>query len=484
MDIISAIMLVLGGIGIIFGFLYGLKRGFTKALVRLLLIVVCAVVAFVQREQITEIVLNTPISEGKSIVQLLTEGMSSGEANMEGLANVITSVITMVLQIFVFILSFIILRIVTMIIYWIAAAIIKSVNKNKISKTISTDVESLANGRKLNKKQKEWISIIKENQNRLKTEEKLEKREVRRINNTIYKYEKKLTKKTLKRDRKPWLGGLVGLVQGALVAICVVSPLSGLVSDVGSLVESVSTIELDGSKILDDQTNAQIKELGLYDYPESTVAKVYDTVGGWLYKEISTVEGVDGNDTNIQAQIGAVQAGAQMVESVTKLTEVNFEEGLTENTVNTIVDIFNELDAIKAEMSPESVAALDSLIQEAITPMLGEMAEELPIDLSTISFAEVDFATEGQVVESFYDIYNTIESGEEIDDDQLLEDVVTTLSDSTLILPLVSQIVEELPAEEKPNFSESEKEQISDIIDNLENQENAEALKKLFGITE
>ena len=224
--------------------------------------------------------------------------------------------------------------------------------------------------------------------------------------------------------------------------------------------------------------------MGLYDYPESTVAKVYDTVGGWLYKEISTVEGVDGNDTNIQAQIGAVQAGAQMVESVTKLTEVNFEEGLTENTVNTIVDIFNELDTIKQDMSPESVAALDSLIQEAITPMLGEMAEELPIDLSKISFAEVDFATEGEVVESFYEIYNTIESGEEIDDDQLLEDVVTTLSDSTLILPLVSQMVEELPEEDKPNFSESEKEQISEIIDNLENQENVEELKKLFGITE
>ena len=53
MDIISIIMLVLGGIGIVFGFLYGLKRGFTKALVRLLLIVLCAVFAFVQREQIT-----------------------------------------------------------------------------------------------------------------------------------------------------------------------------------------------------------------------------------------------------------------------------------------------------------------------------------------------------------------------------------------------------------------------------------------------
>ena len=80
------------------------------------------------------------------------------------------------------------------------------------------------------------------------------------------------------------------------------------------------------------------------------MAEVYDTVGGWLYKEISTVEGVDGNDTNIQAQIGAVQAGAQMVESVTKLTEVNFEEGLTENTVNTIVDIYTPLIIIQIEI--------------------------------------------------------------------------------------------------------------------------------------
>lgn len=479
MDIISLVMLILGCIGIFFGFLYGKKRGLVKAIVRLVLVALSAVAAFVLREQITDIVLNTPIVEGQSIVQLLSEGLNSGGMNMEGLANIITSVITMILQIFVFIITFYVLRIATIVVYWIIAAIIKAVNKSKLRKIISTDVESLQQGRKLNKKQREWVSTIKTNQDRLKNEKELDRREVRKINNTIYKYEKKLVKKTLKRDRKKWLGGLVGIVQGALVAICVTAPLSGLVSDVSSLVKSVASIEIDGSALIDETTNAQLSELGLYTYSESTVAKVYDKAGGWLYKELSTVEGATGNNSNIQAQIGAIEAGAQMVGAVTQLTEINFEDGFTAETKDQLVAIFNDLDAIKDNMSPESIEALDALITEALTPMLGDMAEDLPIDLSTLSFAEVDFATEGEVISKFYDIYDTIESGAEVDDDELLEEVITTLADSTLILPVLSQMNE---GGEAMDFTESEKEQISEIIDNLENKENVDELKKLFGI--
>ena len=63
-----------------------------------------------------------------------------------------------------------------------------------------------------------------------------------------------------------------------------------------------------------------------------------------------------------------------------------------------------------------------------------------------------------------------------------MEEVVTTLSESTLILPIISQIVDELPEDEKPNLSEEEKATIEDIIDGLENQDNVEDLRKLFGL--
>ena len=63
-----------------------------------------------------------------------------------------------------------------------------------------------------------------------------------------------------------------------------------------------------------------------------------------------------------------------------------------------------------------------------------------------------------------------------------MEEVVTTLSESTLILPIISQIVDELPEDERPSLSEEEKATIEDIIDGLENQDNVEDLRKLFGL--
>ena len=106
MDIISLVMLILGAIGILGGFLFGRKRGLTKATVRLVLVGISALLAFLMRETITETVLNTPIEDGKSILELLTEGMISGDdaETMKGFVTIITNVFTMILQIFSFII--------------------------------------------------------------------------------------------------------------------------------------------------------------------------------------------------------------------------------------------------------------------------------------------------------------------------------------------------------------------------------------------
>lgn len=485
MDIISIIMLVLGLIGIIFGFLYGKKRGLCKATVRLVLIGVAALIAFLIRETVVDIVLNTPIEEGKTITDLLTESMASGEdaEKMEGLVNVITNIIKMVLQIFTFILTFIILRISTLILYWIIAAIITAVQRKKVRTEIDTDVEALEQNRKLSKKQRKLVELIKKDQEVLANPEDVSEKQIRKTKKHLAKLEKKLAKKTVKRDRKKWWGSLVGIVQGAIVVICIVAPLSGLVTNVGSLIKSVSQIKMEGEAIIDEETNSILEEYGVYAYPESSVAKVYDVAGGWLYRSISTVKNEDGTTSNIQSQIQAVDGGAQMVDAVTKITEINMEDGFTEEVKDEIVEIFGQLDEIKNGMSQESLVELDRLVKDALGPMLGEVAEELPFDINSISFAEVDFETEGEVVSSFYDLYERLEiNDEEMEEEELMEEVVTTLSESTLILPIISQIVDELPEDEKPNLSEEEKATIEDIIDGLENQDNVEDLRKLFGL--
>ena len=483
MDYISIAMLALGLVGIIFGFLFGRKRGFYKATVRLVMVAGAALIAFAVREQVTEAVLNTPVSEGKSILELLTEAIASGEsaAQMEGFVNIITNVLKMVLQIFAFILTFLSIRIASILIYWIIARCITSAQRRHLRRDVRDNAEAVEQERKLNKRQAKRLEAIKADQAVL-LEEGLDKKTNRKTKKHLKKVEKKFVKKQVKRDRKKWLGGLVGLVQGVLVVICVVGPLSGLVLNISSVVKSVANLEINGEKLLDAEATEMLDEIGITQYPDSKVAKVYEVAGGWLYRQLSTVENVDGTSSNIQSQIEAVEGGVKMVEAVSKLTELNFDNGLDANAKEDIVGIFDALDEIKNSMSEDSVQELDRLMKEALGPMLGELGDELPIDLNSISFAEVDFGTEGEVVESFFELYERVENDEEISEDELMEEVITTLSESTLILPVLSQVMDTLPEEDRPHLDEEEAAKVESILEGLENQENVDDIRKLLGL--
>ena len=439
MSIIDLGMLGIGAVIILSGFLYGFKRGFKKALLRLVILGVCVVLSFLYREKISDIALNTPISEGKSLLELLTESFSSGEnaEQMEGLLNVITNILKMVIQIFVFIICFYVLKTVSMILYWIFSGIITSREKRKVRN--SHQVEG------------------------------------NKIDETKVKYE-------VKKNRKKWFGSLVGIGQGILIIIFVVGPLNGLVVNISSLIKSLSEVEMEGTKIIDENTVGVLDNVGLFDYGNSSVSKVYTLLGDGVYKEVSKIEDENGNTVNIKSQIEAIDGGVKMVDVMSGLSNLDTSEGFTADTKDELVNIFNELDEIKENMSEEGVEQLDNLIKDVVSPMLGEAAEDLPINLDEISFAEVDFSNEAEVIDSFYGLMEKAEAGEELDTDEVLEEVITNLSDSNLILPILSQVVEGLPEEEQLNLSEEDKNKVEEIINRLDNKENADELKALFGI--
>ena len=439
MSIIDLGMLGIGAVIILSGFLYGFKRGFKKALLRLVILGVCVALSFLYREKISDIALNTPISEGKSLLELLTESFSSGEnaEQMEGLLNVITNILKMVIQIFVFIICFYVLKTVSMILYWIFSGIITSREKRKVRN--SHQVEG------------------------------------NKIDETKVKYE-------VKKNRKKWFGSLVGIGQGILIIIFVVGPLNGLVVNISSLIKSLSEVEMEGTKIIDENTVGVLDNVGLFDYGNSSVSKVYTLLGDGVYKEVSKIEDENGNTVNIKSQIEAIDGGVKMVDVMSGLSNLDTSEGFTADTKDELVNIFNELDEIKENMSEEGVEQLDNLIKDVVSPMLGEAAEDLPINLDEISFAEVDFSNEAEVIDSFYGLMEKAENGEELDTDEVLEEVITNLSDSNLILPILSQVVEGLPEEEQLNLSEEDKNKVEEIINRLDNKENADELKALFGI--
>lgn len=439
MSIIDLGMLGIGAVIILSGFLYGFKRGFKKALLRLVILGVCVALSFLYREKISDIALNTPISEGKSLLELLTESLSSGEnaEQMEGLLNVITNILKMVIQIFVFIICFYVLKTVSMIIYWIFSGIITSREKRKV-----------------------------------RNSHKVEGNE---IDETKVKYE-------VKKNRKKWFGSLVGIGQGILIIIFVVGPLNGLVVNISSLIKSLSEVEMEGTKIIDENTVGVLDNVGLFDYGNSSISKVYTLLGDGVYKEVSKIEDENGNTVNIKSQIEAIDGGVKMVDVMSSLSNLDTSEGFTADTKDELVNIFNELDEIKENMSEEGVEQLDNLIKDVVSPMLGEAAEDLPINLDEISFAEVDFSNEAEVIDSFYGLMEKAENGEELDTDEVLEEVITNLSDSNLILPILSQVVEGLPEEEQLNLSEEDKNKVEEIINGLDNKENVDELKALFGI--
>ena len=453
METISLIMLILGLIGILFGFLYGLRRGFSKSVVRLILILISLVIAFYSRTSYTETLIDNLLIDGKTIAELITESFSdigSPEAT-QSIVNIVLNIIKMTTQIFVFIITFFILRVFSMIIYWIITIIINSINKEKTIKVIKKDINSLNKG-----KHSKFVKEINEDY-ALLNDENLNEKQRNNITYRIAKNEKKLMKKVIKRNKKKWLGSLVGLVQGTIIVICVAGPLNGLITNVGGLIETLSTVEIDGSKILEEDMIEPFEELGIFTYKDSTISKVYTYASDGLYKEMSKITNEDGSAINIKSQIEAIDGGVKMVDAVSKLTNLDMENGLTENVKNELVEIFNDLDSIKNDMSQESIEQLDNLIKDAVTPMLDEYAQDLPIDLDKIDFTDVNFAKEGEVIDSLYDL---IESSTDLTEEEILEEAITNLSQSTLVLPIATQIIDNLAEEDKPTFTDEQKETI------------------------
>ena len=442
MSILNIVMIILGASCILSGFLYGLKRGLYKSIARLVIILLCVFLAFYLRANITDTVLSIEVNNGKTIIELITESVASGDnaEAMQGLVDVIVNIIKMLVQILVFVVAFGLLRIVSMIVYWIVAGIIGGAQKQRAKAEIENDTTE---------------------ENRYDS----------------YKDKKKLIKRKVKSNRKKWSGALVGIIQAVIIISCVVGPLNGLIKNGSSIVKTLSEIEIGETKIIEDDVNELLDDIGLFAYNDSTVCKVYSTTGDVVYNNVSKVIGPDGEVVNVASQIEAISGGLKMVGSVLDITNVDLSNGLTSESKEQLVDIFNNLESIKSEMSEESVEELNNLVKDTLAPMLGE-STDLPINLEDIDFNEVNFAKEGEVVSSLFDLMEKVENDEPINTEETLEEVITTLSESNLILPILSDMAKE----ESLNLSEEDKNKAKEIIDNLENQENVEELKALFGI--
>ena len=128
------------------GFLYGLWRGFSKSLTRLLIVIIVAVVSFFVVPSLTNTILFLDISSlglsiggitVKTIGELVTESLSSIEVVKELMnssptfTNFIQAIPAVIVNLVLFILFFFIAKMISMIFYWIISAIF--FNKKKMN---------------------------------------------------------------------------------------------------------------------------------------------------------------------------------------------------------------------------------------------------------------------------------------------------------------------------------------------------------------
>ncbi len=258
------------------------------------------------------------------------------------------------------------------------------------------------------------------------------------------------------------LGGLFGIVQGLVMAFAICVPLNGVLLEVNKL----SKIEIEGEQIF------SLNSIGFEDYENSVFNKLMVGVGGGFFKELSTLETEEGKTLTLSGQVDSVVTVVKIAEQVSKLPEVNFEEGLTTESVAGVTEILRALDDIKGESSEEVLDTIDDLIASAVDMFEGEV--QIDIDLSNLSVKDVDFESEALLVETIFDLAEN-ETLENVED---LDAVVEAFANSILVLPIVELALED----SELNLPEDVKLELETSIDKLEDPEKIQKLKELFNL--
>lgn len=394
----SLILIGITAYFLIFGALYGLKRGILGSAIRLFTVCVAFAVAWHARAKYVAAVLDIQI-EGQSVRSLIEEAT----AEMASIGTLLMPLVEILLGVILFIAVFLVLKLVTAIIYFIIGFFVPKSNR--------------------------------------------------------------------------WLGLAVGLVQGALIAFCICAPLNGVLLDVAK----VTQIQVNGEPILDAEARAEMKEAGLdfEEFKESGISKFYAKVGGEFYNVLAASKNADGNDVTLSGYVDAAVATTKFADELTSLSNINFEEGLTEANRETLKQTFENLDAIKGEMSAEAITTVNQMISSVVTEVGGDMPEEVKTILEDFDMSKVDFSTEGEVVLKLYDI---AEKSESEDAEINVTEVVNTLAESTVVLPIMESMVTAEQPLELPD--EETKAEVSTAIEDIAktNPEAAESLKKIFGL--
>lgn len=380
--LISIAIIAIAAVALIAGFFLGLKRGFDKSVLRLILVAASLIVAWLVREQAANAVMSIRVSSGKTIAELITEAFPPEYA---GFADIILPMVKMIACAVAFLACFIILQLLT----WIVGLIIGTF--------------------------------------------------FRKINARL-------------------LGGVIGVVQGALVALAIIIPLNGAVLSA----EKLTSLEINGERPMNVQEYVDFE-----GYKSSSVCKIITKIGSGIYSQLASVKTESGERKNIDDQIDALVAGVKIAEQAEKFSQIDTSNGLDGSNVAQIKGILSDIDEIKDQLTPEQKASLNEMLTAAAEAL------KLPAAVADIDVTEVNFTAEGEILDKAL----AYQDGE-ILDPAAAQELVDALAGSKFILPLAEGNM----SVDVPLVKQTE---ILNAVNNLGDdvpEETKTAIKKLFNI--
>lgn len=286
------------------------------------------------------------------------------------------------------------------------------------------------------------------------------------------------------KRRHSLVGGLFGLIQGAVVAFVICAPLTGLV---------VQTNQIAQIKIQDKYILAIPEEVGVAEYVNSEPAKIYTSFGGWFFDLLSSKTDENGKKISIDDTCDVVTTVAGIADtfsSISKdLSNITSENITVQEQVDTIKKVGDSLISIGNSVNSlngDSKAMVQDLIEgvkEMVADETGTIPPEVENALNSLDVNNLKLDSAGEAINGIASYIektsDEFENSEPVTQEEI-DKIVGGLADNAFIIDMV---VGENEVPEIVKIDDENKEKFQTAIDTSTlTEEDKETLRKLFGL--
>ena len=293
-------------------------------------------------------------------------------------------------------------------------------------------------------------------------------------------------------NKRALLGGVIGLLQGVLVAFVFCVPVTGIAGQLNTMVTAMSEVKVNGEALVPAEISSQIESIGLNDYQNSALGKFYIKTGGGLYNKMTSAKDRNGNNVSLESAIKALSASAKVANSLSDAANADFSQGITAENKDALVNALRTIDDVqKNELSDEDAKRI---VNELITGVVeaaggsegGEGNFTLP---ENFDIGKLEAGAAADAVEAIYGYTERMNDETKTDEEKQLtqeeaakivngiaknEEFITSITGSD------TSLVGDISEEDKTTMT-AEIEKLK--TDGTINDETAASLKKLLGIT-